>query len=116
MSTNVATPIKGSRMTRWQRIAKSAPIVISLFALEVSFFSLIFSQLLPARIQVHLSEFVYVGDRGGNLEFHLNLTFTNSGAALGVVGKVALLIQPPGKSDGYLLQAEYFERLSQIGS
>ena len=112
MSTNVDMPSKHTRMTMWQRFRNAAPIAISLFALAVSAFALFFSQLQPARIQVHPSEFAYVGDLGSNLEFHIYLTFTNHGAALGVVRKVALLIQPPGKSNGYLLQAAYFDKLS----
>ena len=90
-----------------------APIVISLVALFVSSLSLFVSQLQPARIHVHPGEFAYVTSKYNNLEFHLYLTFTNSGAALGVVRKVAILIQAPGRSDGYLLQSAYFDKLEK---
>jgi hypothetical protein len=95
----------------WQPLRNVAPIAISLIALTVTTLSLFFSQIQAARIRVYPSEFAYVGQKKYNLEFHITLTFTNDGAAFGVVRKVALLIRPPGKSDGYLLQAAYFDKL-----
>lgn len=105
-----------SRATIWSRLKVIAPITISSIALALSLFSLFLSQLQPARIQVHSSEFAYLKTAPDDLlRLNLYLTFTNNGARLGVVRKVAVLLQPPGKSDGYILQAAYFDRLDVKG-
>jgi hypothetical protein len=104
-------------MNRPPRFINIAPIALSLIAIVVSMVTLILSQLLPAKILVYPGEFAYIGTGTDNrLMVNLYLTFANNGAKPGVVRKVAFLIQPPGKSDGYLLQAAYFNRLDEKGN
>jgi hypothetical protein len=105
-----------SRPAIWSRLKSIAPIAASSIALAISLLSLIWSQLLPAKIQVYPSEFGYLGALHDNLELHLYLTFTNSGATPGVVRKVAVLLRPPGRSDGYILVPAYFDRLDEEGN
>lgn len=105
-----------SRLTIWSRLKSIAPIAASSIALVISLLSLIWSQLLPAKIQVYPSEFAYLGALYDNLELHLFLTFTNNGATPGVVRKVAILLQAPGKSGGYILVPAYFDQLDQEGN
>jgi hypothetical protein len=111
MDTAIDDATKSAGTPESGRITKLAPIAISLVALVISSLTFFLTQLQPARIRVHPAEFAYVTSKTDNLEFHLPLTFVNDGAALGIVQKVALLIQSPGRSDGYLLQAAYFEKL-----
>lgn len=106
-----------SKATIWSRLKSIAPIAISSIALALSLFSLFLSQLQPARIQVHPSEFAYLRTLRDNLlTLNLYLSFTNNGARPGVVRKVAILLHPPGKSEGYILQAAFFDRLDEKGN
>ena len=52
-------------------------------------------------------------DANGIFEFHLNVTLSNGGAGMAVARKVAVLLQSPERSDGYLLEAVYIERLNE---
>lgn len=99
------------------RLKSAAPIVISSIALGVSLLSLFLSQLQPARIQVYPGEVAYLMTPEDKLlTLNLYLTFVNNGATPGVVRKVAVLLQTPVKSGGYILQAAYFDRLDEEGN
>jgi hypothetical protein len=90
--------------------------VISVTALFLSLVSLFMTQLEPAKVHVVSSDYGYLIMRGDKLfRLELYLVFSNSGAKPGVAERVAVLLQPPGMSDGYLLPARFFEKLEPTG-
>lgn len=103
--------------TTWSRFRNITPIGVSLIAMVISLFSLFLSQLQPDRIKVYPGELAYLRNLEDNiLSFNLFLSFTNGGARPGVVRKIAVLLIPPDKSDGYILQAAFFDQLDSEGN
>ena len=86
-------------------------------ALLVSLFSLYWSQLRSADIEVTTGEWVNSGyfDTTNNFWLTLPVTFTNHGARSATVRKIALIIQTPDGRKSYLLESSYFQRLAAGG-
>lgn len=98
----------------WQRVKDLLPLAMSLLALGLSGATFYRTQLQPARLTVDTAEVAYLAiDANGIFEFHLNVTLSNGGAGMAVARKVAVLLQSPERSDGYLLEAVYIERLNE---
>jgi hypothetical protein len=87
-------------------------IAMSALALIVSFFSVYWSHLRSADIEVTTGEW---GDAGywDTKKFWLLLpvTFTNHGARTATVRKIALVLQTPDGKNSYLLESLYFQRI-----
>jgi hypothetical protein len=92
------------------------PILISSFALMVSFLSLYFTAIRPARLEILPGEEVFLSHFSeGNFSISVPVSFINHGARTGVVRRLALLVQPPGEEDPYLLEPLNFQKVDDKG-
>jgi hypothetical protein len=89
---------------------------MSFVSLFVSLSTLYLTQLSDARIQMMAGEHLNIGHYSeGNLNISLPVTLVNHGARTAIVRRVALLIQEPGNSEGYLMEPLYFQKLDDKG-
>ena len=89
---------------------------LSFISLLVSLSTLYFTQLSIARVQIMAGEHLNIGHfPEGNLNVSLPVTFVNHGARTAIVRRVALLVQTPGSSEGYLLEPVFFQRIDEKG-
>ena len=93
------------------------PIVISCFSLAISFMTFYLSHLRSAHIQIDSGEYIdiyyFTLD---TLGITLQISIVNHGAQLATIRKLALLIQSPGSSEGYLLEPRWYQRIDQDGN
>jgi hypothetical protein len=91
-------------------------LAISLVSLLVSLSTLYLAQLSVARVQMMAGEHLNIGHfPEGNLNISLPVTFVNHGARTAIVRRVALLIQIPGSSEGYLLEPVFYQKIDEKG-
>jgi len=84
-------------------------VVLSISAVVISIFTLYLSKLEPSKITVFTGEDVVIWsevDIDRSISFPIN--FYNTGAELGVIEKIALVIYGPKRKGPYLVEAKYF--------
>ena len=84
-------------------------IILSISAVGISIFTLYLSKLEPSKITVFIGEEAVIWkdvsiDR--SISFPINVF--NTGAELGVIEKIALLVSGPKRKEPYLVEAKYF--------
>lgn len=94
-----------------------APILISIGAIIISFYSLYVTYLEEPQIKVDVGyDIEFYQHVKGPFSLMLAINFTNLGAKLITIQRIMAVIEPPGPADGYLLEARFFERLDVDGS
>ena len=92
-------------------------LATSFVSLLVSLSTLYLTQLSVARVQMMAGEHLNIGHfPEGNLNISLPVTFVNHGARTAIVRRVALLIQIPGSSEGYLLEPFFYQKITENGT
>ncbi len=98
-------------------LKQSAPIIGSIVALIISFYSLYMAHMRPAKVDLIAGEHIninYFEERNFGLTLPVN--FSNSGASIATIRRVALLIQDPGNKEGYLLEPLFYQRIDERGN
>ena len=97
--------------------SKGLPIVVSAIAIIISFYSLYMSHIKPAEIDLVAGEHININYFiEGNFALTLPVSFTNNGASIAIIRRVALLIQEPGKKEGYLFEPLFYQRIDEQGN
>ena len=95
---------------------KNLAIIISAIALVVSIITLYLTLLRGPVIKATTGEYLYAEYlNDGKFSLNIPLVFTNTGARMGTVLRVAVLVQPPAPQYSYLLEPKEYQRINEGG-